>query len=77
MGLIISDIEGRTEGYDKVEIYMFVVGSIIFMLLSICFIIAGIWLRKELRNIDEDVETTLKGKLICATLLLSVPFLIR
>jgi hypothetical protein len=56
---------------------MFFMASTVFFILAIGFLITGKWLRNELRSIDEELELSLRGKLMYATSILSIPFIIR
>ena len=51
--------------------------STVFFILAIGFIISGRWLRNEIKLFNEDLERQMRGKFIYATLVLSVPSIIR
>jgi len=72
-----KDYDADKEAYEPVQRYMFIVGSTIFGMLGIAFIWTGIWLKRELRQYNEDYEARIKWKLIFSTCILSLPFLIR
>jgi len=63
--------------FEKSDTYMSITSSLIFLLLGWGFILAGRWLRIEIKDFNEDLERALKGKFIYATWILSIPFIIR
>lgn len=63
--------------YKHVQRYMFIMTSWVFFILAIGFLVAGKWLRNELKAMNEDLELSLRGKLIYASWILSIPFMIR
>lgn len=72
----LSHEEGRHR-YKYVQRYMFIMTSWVFFILAIGFLVAGKWLRNELKAFNEDLELSLRGKLIYASWILSIPFMIR
>ena len=56
---------------------MFIIASIIYMILGLGFLVTGKWLRIEIKSYNEDLELKLRGRLIYATYILSIPFIIR
>jgi hypothetical protein len=68
--------EGRKQ-YRSAQRYMFIMASWVFFILAIGFIVTGRWLRNELKALNEDLELSLRGKLIYASWILSIPFMIR
>lgn len=72
-----TEEEDSHDPYKPVQRYIFIVGSIIFMVLGVGFLITGKWLRREIKSYNEDLELKLRGRLIYATYILSIPFIIR
>ena len=63
--------------YHSNQNFLFYSSSVIFFFLAIGFIVAGRFLRLEIKSFNEDYERTLRGKLIYATWIISIPFIIR
>jgi hypothetical protein len=55
-----DDMEKSREQYKPIQRYMFILGSVLFGILGLSFMMTGLWLRKELRMYNEDIEQQLK-----------------
>ena len=65
------------EQYYKNQNYIFYFSASIFLILGIWFLLAGRLLRLQVKNYNEDLERSLRGRLIYASWILSIPFISR